>query len=226
MTCAYARHSFWPPIGCGWPNLLLDGYNLPATGGFLPLGLVGHTADLAPDCVPERAQELLAEAGYPGGQGMPVLQCVESRQSGLWRAASELLREQWRRNLGVIIHSKPVSRRVIIDRLYGDAIPQISFLGWRADYPDPDNFMRLAPIEHQTGWRNPEYDRYVQEARTCLDRERRLALYQQADRLLMEEAPIVPLTYHRWQLLFKPWVQEHPASTMGFWDWKDVILAE
>ena len=94
---------------------------------------------------------------------------------------------------------------------------------WIADYPDPDSFLRVC-IRHRTRWRDENYDRLVAAARGAMDQGERITLYQQADRILVEEAPIVPLYYGCYHLLVKPWVRTCPTSPMHSWYWRDVIL--
>jgi oligopeptide transport system substrate-binding protein len=78
---------------------------------------------------------------------------------------------------------------------------------------------------YETGWwRNEAYDRLVEEARRVTDQEERMKLYGQADRILVEEAAIVPLTYLRAHLLVKPWVSKCPTPATGRRFWKDVII--
>jgi len=57
-----------------------------------------------------------------------------------------------------------------------------------------------------------------------MDQGERMRMYQQADRILVEEAPILPLLYERFHLLVKPWVKRFPTSPMKVWFWKDVII--
>jgi ABC-type oligopeptide transport system substrate-binding subunit len=64
----------------------------------------------------------------------------------------------------------------------------------------------------------------VEEARRITDQEERLTMYQQADRILVKEAAIVPLLYQRSHLLVKPWVSKYPTSAIESWFWKDVII--
>jgi oligopeptide transport system substrate-binding protein len=96
--------------------------------------------------------------------------------------------------------------------------------GWGADYPDPDNFLRVIPWKHLTGWQNETYERLIEEARGLADQRQRLQLYQQAERIMLEEAAVVPLYYDSWQHLLKPWVRRYPISGMKDSFWKDVIL--
>ena len=97
-------------------------------------------------------------------------------------------------------------------------------LSWGAAYPDPDFFMRVSPIQRDSRWRNETYDGVVEQARRVTDQGERMKLYGQADRILVEEAVILPLTYGRMHLLVKPWVRKFPTSAIKQWFWKDVVI--
>ena len=83
--------------------------------------------------------------------------------------------------------------------------PHIFLSGWVPDYPDPDSFLRASHIRY-TRWQNRDYDRLIDEARQTMDQEKRMDLYEQADKLLIEKAVVIPLTYEQLHLLVKPWV--------------------
>lgn len=97
-------------------------------------------------------------------------------------------------------------------------------MGWIADYPDPDNFLRVGLRRTVVKWQNKAYDRLVEEARVVTDQGERMKLYGQADRILVEEAAIIPLTHGRLHLLVKPWVSKYPIPPTGGGFWKDVII--
>ena len=97
-------------------------------------------------------------------------------------------------------------------------------LGWVADYPDPDSFLRASLIQRNTGWRDPTYDGQVERARRSTDQAERMKLYAQADRILIEEAVLLPVSYGRNHLLVKPWVSRYPTSAIGKLFWKDVVI--
>ncbi len=105
-----------------------------------------------------------------------------------------------------------------------DHPPQILNLMWTADYPDPDNFLRVCRIRTWGGWQNETYDRLVERAQQVMDQGERMKLYRQADRLLIEEAPVLPLTYERRHLLVKPWVSRYPTSPIQSAFWKDAVI--
>ncbi len=102
--------------------------------------------------------------------------------------------------------------------------PEIFLMGWSADYPDPDNFLRLTlsrlPIQN---W-NPAYEQLVEDARRITVQGQRIERYQQADRILIEEAALMPLSYGRWHLLVKPWVKQFPISPIVGMYLKDVLM--
>ena len=93
-----------------------------------------------------------------------------------------------------------------------------------ADFPDPDNFLRLGSFRNNSGWQNEAYERLIQQAREMMDQEGRMALYRQAEQILVEEAPIIPLLDGRLSMLIKPWVRRFPTSPVKWWHWKDVVI--
>ena len=97
-------------------------------------------------------------------------------------------------------------------------------IGWVADFYDPDYVLRVGVQEHQPGWRNEAYDDLIEKARRVTDQAQRLALYSQADRILMSEAVLIPMAYARGHRLVKPWVKRYPVSPRKNWFWKDVII--
>jgi ABC-type transport system substrate-binding protein len=65
---------------------------------------------------------------------------------------------------------------------------------------------------------------FVEDAQRALDQVERMKLYGQADKILVEEAPILPLTYARFHVLVKPWVRKYLTPPLRWWFWKDIIL--
>lgn len=203
-------------------DIVLRGYASPATGGFVPPGMPGHSAEIGWPYDPEAARHLLAEAGYPGGAGFPPIDMPAIRG---WEPSAEYLAAQWCENLGVEITWATMHYLDHVDRLEQD-FPHLYLRGWLADYPDPDNFLRLAVsgIRGYTGWHNQTYDRLVGEAKRVMDQEGRMKLYRRADELLVEEAAIMPLLYGRANLLVKPWVRNYLVPPIGAAPWKHVII--
>jgi oligopeptide transport system substrate-binding protein len=201
-------------------DVIWRGYVFPATGGLIPPGMPGHSVGIGLSHDPRQARRLMAEAGYPGGRGFHVGEVLTPHER---EPLSRHLRAQWQENLGVEITWQPMEYGAFAERLYREP-PHMHLGRWTADYPDPDNFLRVGAAFAAPGWRNENYAGLVQEARRSMDQEERMDLYKRADKILVEEAVIVPLNYVRWHLLTKPWVRKHPTSPTYSWFWKEVII--
>jgi ABC-type oligopeptide transport system substrate-binding subunit/DNA-binding SARP family transcriptional activator len=202
-------------------DVTLRGYAFPATGGFVPPGMPAHSPGIGLPYDPEGARHLLAEAGYPGGRGFPAMDCLARDDPG-----HDLLREylgaQWLEILGVETTWEEIEWSRFAYRI-SENTPHLWMVGWWADYPDPDDYLRVV-WWFPPGWQNEAYDRLVEGARRATDQEGRMRMYQQADATLVEEAPVLPLAYLRFHMLVKPWVRRYLTSPLRWWFWKDVIL--
>ncbi|HNT54822.1 MAG TPA: hypothetical protein PKG95_08935, partial [Anaerolineaceae bacterium] len=91
--------------------------------------------------------------------------------------------------------------------------------GWCADYPDPENFLDLlfhsASEFNPTGYNNPEVDALLEQARSEPDPAVRIELYQQAERLIIEDGAVLPMFHSRMNQLVSPRVQGYTISPMG-----------
>jgi ABC-type transport system substrate-binding protein len=73
-------------------------------------------------------------------------------------------------------------------------------------------------------WHNDTYLTLVEEARQLTNQAERMRLYQQADKILVEEAAIIPLYYHQAHSLVKSWISRFPTSPLSLVFWKDVVI--
>jgi ABC-type oligopeptide transport system substrate-binding subunit/DNA-binding SARP family transcriptional activator len=202
-------------------DIVMRGYELPATGGFVPPGMPGHSAGIAQPYDPDLARQLLADAGYPGGRGLPAVVLVPYTRL---IPNSKYLEAQWREILGAeIVQWKEDDRPP----------PHVVLEGWGADYPDPDVFLRVAlqsaqyswqTLHNRNWWQNDTYDRLIERARRIPDQAERMKLYARAERILLDEAAIMPLSYERGHILVKPWVSKYPTSAINLHFWKDVVI--
>jgi ABC-type oligopeptide transport system substrate-binding subunit/serine/threonine protein kinase len=201
---------------------MTQGIVFPAVGGMVPPGIFGYAPGIALPYDPELAKLRLAEGGYPEGSGLPPIEMV-ALESSLAREIMEYFTAQWKEILGVHVS--------IIFGNYGKFFeyielkhPSIWMMGWTADYPDPDSFLRYATWLANGGWRNERYESLVQEARRITDQESRMELYRQAEQILVDEAPVVPVHYGRQQMLIKTWLPGMRASMITGNILKDVII--
>jgi len=202
-------------------NVVLGGYVFPATGGVVPPGMPGHSAGIALPYDPEGARKLLAEAGYPDGRDFPTIQCLAPTPVD---AIKEYLLAQWRDNLGVEVEWESIKWSEFIERFYGEETHDMGWYGGIADYPDPNCFLCKNLTVWMEKWQNVRFDNLIERARVVTAQEKRMKLYKQADKILVEEAAVMPLNYGRWHIFVKPWVSKCPTSAIYIYRWKDIII--
>ncbi|MFN2138027.1 MAG: ABC transporter substrate-binding protein, partial [Candidatus Promineifilaceae bacterium] len=175
----------------------------PATGGFVPPGIFGHVPDIALPFDLDRARELLAEAGYPEGKGLPPLSAIVLPVEA--QRFPKYALKCWEDELGVRITWREAAESEYFETIQSER-PHIYNLAWSADYPDPDNFLRVA-VHKETPWRHKKYESLISEARVLGDNSSRLELYRMAEEILVQEAPLVPYYYFGVRSMVKPWVK-------------------
>ena len=148
---------------------------------------------------PELARKLLAEAGFPDGRGFPVVYYLYRSDQDLDQDLAVELQSIFRRELGVTVQLQKQEWTVLLDtqqRIDYD----ISRSSWVGDYNDPNTFMDMFVTDggnNETGWSNAHYDQLIAAAGRENDREKRFALFREAENILVtEEAPICPLYYY------------------------------
>ncbi|OYV01944.1 MAG: hypothetical protein CFE26_22515 [Verrucomicrobiales bacterium VVV1] len=143
------------------------------------------------------ARRLLAEAGFPEGRGFPKLSILYNTSEN-HRAIAEAVQQMWRRNLGVEIGLTNQEWKVYLDSQDTLAY-DLSRSGWIADYTDPNTFMEMWATgggNNDTGWSHPAYDKLVLAARNVGTNPERFAVYQQMEKILAEELPVIPIYFY------------------------------
>ena len=163
----------------------------PGANGYDPQTVIPYNIELA--------KELLAEAGYPNGEGFPVLEILFNTSED-HRKIALAVQQMWQANLGITVELVNQDWKVYLSReRSGDF--QISRAGWIGDYEDPNTFLdTLMPGRgnNKTGWANSEYEKLVKLANQTQDSDERYKLFQQAESILIDEMPIIPIyTYVR-----------------------------
>jgi ABC-type transport system substrate-binding protein len=189
---------------------------VPAADAIVPPGIPGFLPmDSTYQHNLERAQKLLADAGYPNGQGLPPLELLVYEESG---AGSQCLKACMAK-IGLKI------KEVKAAHLFNETDsalrgrPVIYEMGWIADFPDPDNFLR--PLFHSTspvnlsGYDNPEVDRMLDQAWTETSYSVRNKLYHKIEKIILRDSPIIPLYYGKSQYLVRPNVRGLRVSPLG-----------
>ena len=148
---------------------------------------------------PKAAQLALSEAGYPGGEKFPQLELLYNSSDG-HRKIAEAIQQMWKTTLGIDIRLTNTDWKVYLSRT-SNLDFDIARAGWIGDYPDPNTFLDMMLTgggNNRTGWSNPKYDQLIEKAATLNDQEKRFQVFQDAERILDREAPLLPIyTYTR-----------------------------
>jgi oligopeptide transport system substrate-binding protein len=190
---------------------------------FVPAGLRGYEGPHGLAFDPAAAKKLLAEAGYPGGKGFPKTELVYNT-SELHRVITQAVQQMWKEHLGIQVELANVEWKVYLAR-QSTLDYQISRAGWIGDYVDPNTFLDLWKTgggNNQTGWSNPRYDQLIDQATRLVDTKERMRALHDAETILLDEAPVLPLfTYVNKGMLSKKvtgWypniLDQHPLKSI------------
>ena len=189
----------------------------PGTAGYTPRArLTGG--------VPE-ARRLLAEAGFPGGRGFPVLELLYNTQLNHRRIA-ETIQQMWRKNLGIDIRLRNEEWKVYLDSQHTQNF-DLERAGWIADYVDPHVFLEIWETgngNNDTLWSNAAYDRLVHAALAAKDDRERYEIYQGMDAILVDECPVIPIYYYTRIYALNPKVKGWWPTLIDDHPWKYVYL--
>ncbi len=204
-------------------NRLWKGFSVPASGGMVPPGIPGHVPDIGAPFDPALARQKASEAGFLDESDWPKFELLVSDGQNIG-GIFDAFAEQWQEFLGLTVSITQTDFNTVLEREDKDPAP-LMVMGWAADYPDPDTFLRVGSWRLNSRWRHAEYEQLVERARRITDRIHRLAVYRQAERLLVVEAPVIPISYGLNHTLIKPWFESWP-SNLNFFILKDVVMYE
>ncbi len=201
----------------GIAKVLLQKMVIPAKG-ILPPEMPGYNENLqglAYD--PEMAQKLLAESSYKEASKLPPIVFGISG-TGDTDPLAAALTEMYADILGVDIEINQVSWDAFQEDLYNHVF-QMFMLGWVADYPDPENFLDVLfhsnSEQNHARYRNPQLDAILEQARGEADHDKRMELYRQAEEIIVQDAPWVPIYHGINYVLVKPYLEGLTVTPQG-----------
>lgn len=197
----------------------------PVARSFIPPMQTGYRSSASiPEDI-ERARELLAEAGYPDGKNFPTLTILYNTDEDHQKIAL-VIQQMWKKALNIQVKLENQEWKVFFasQRTGNYDIVRGSLSG---DFYDPKNFMDVFRADNgnnRTGWANAEYEALIQQAEQTSDQSKRFALFQQAEAILLAEAPIMPIYTYTSNALVAESVKEWHNNIMDYWSYKHVYL--
>ena len=191
----------------------------PKTAGFSP------SQGLMEDV--EKAQALLAEAGFPEGKGFPEFTLLYNTSES-HKAIAQVIQQMWRQHLGIRVRLQNQEwQTYMISRRGLDF--DVARAGWAGDYADPHNFLDLhlsTGGNNHTGWGSEAYDKLIQRAAGETDTRERFSLYDQAEKILTDEMPLIPIYWYTRNYLLDPSVKGWHPNILDRHDYSEVYLEE
>ena len=188
---------------------------------FIPPGMPGYDeGDTFQKYDVAAAKTLLAGSKYANSDAMKSIKFTYNA-SARNKTRVEWVQQQWKTNLGIDVALDPVDSTTFSQLVKkAETTPPLFLLGWCADYPDQQDWLTTvfhsASTVTRTGYNNPQFDALVKAADKEADAKKRDDTYQQASRLLSQDAPVAFLYYSAKKSLFKPWVKGVKQTAMDF----------
>jgi len=169
----------------------------------------------------DRARQLLAEAGYPDGKGLPEIEYWTATAANS-QEQTEMLQRQLKR-IGVRLNVRLVDFSQLIEAVHRKKAQMFSF-AWGSDYPDAENNLALfygpneAPGSNSFNYKNPEYDKLYLKIRGMEPSPERTKIYEQMRDMVLFDCPYIGSLARTRSYLIQPWLKNcKPIET--WWDW-------
>ena len=188
--------------------------------GVIPPGFPAYNPNLVGlEYEPELAKKLLADSQYADPDTRPPIVITIPGTGGTPSLSLEVVMEMWRQILGVEVEIRQVEWATYLKDLDKQSFQSFAGLGWEADYPDPQDFLDIlfhteSGINHG-GYSNVEVDAILEEARVEPDVARRMALYNKAEQMIVDDAAWVPMWFEgERHVLIKPHIKGFKMTPM------------
>ena len=203
--------------------------------GFAPEGIYpGYPQVKVEGFNPEKAKQLLAEAGFRDSSGkfdpskFPVADVeLTYNTSESNRQVAEFIQAQWKQNLGITIPLKNVEWKTFLDMRSKLEYKGFARAGWVGDYMDPYTFLTLFSVaghDNGTGWLDQKYVQMLRAANREPDQLKRYAMLAKAEEYLVAEQPIIPLATNATNWMKKPYVKGLYPNPGTLHPWKYVYI--
>jgi oligopeptide transport system substrate-binding protein len=174
-----------------------------------PPDTLGYNPPKLFDYDPAKARELLAEAGYPNGEGWPGLEIIYNTQEA-HRKIAVAVQQMWKKELNIDVTISNQEWKVYLNSVSQRDF-QVARRGWIGDYVDANNFLDLFITDggnNNTGYASDEFDDIILNlAPKAKSRDERYGLFYKAETMMMNEMPIIPIYTYTSKHLVHPSVE-------------------
>jgi peptide/nickel transport system substrate-binding protein/oligopeptide transport system substrate-binding protein len=189
------------------------------TDHIIPLGMPGYTPrEISFGYQPEKAKEHLKEAGHPEGRGIQPIVFWSAAKSELAVKELEMVKAALSK-IGISIEIQYETNWPKFQELLSLKKASMFMYAWYADFPDPDNFLGILfhskSKYNYTAYHNPEVDRLLDHARVERDYLKRMEMYRKIEGMILDDAPIVPMVNHLFQMVYQPYVRGVEVNALG-----------
>jgi oligopeptide transport system substrate-binding protein len=192
----------------------------PGTGGYTPPSAASYQLD------PDGARRLMAEAGYPGGRGFPVVELMLVGNDPQTVKMGEVVQAGWRDVLGITAELSPTERKVYLDAERTKHY-QMIIESWGCPWNDPSAYYQTGQSgnpNNDSGWSDAEFDRAYRAAELSPDGPTRFRAFDVQESRMAEGVPYLPLYYENSAVLVRPEVRGWAGNSMGHIEWKEISL--
>lgn len=172
----------------------------------------------------EEAKKLLADAGYPNGEGFPAVEIIYNTSEG-HKAIAEAIQAMWKTNLGINVELRNEEWKVF-QTTRNQKQYVIARHGWIGDYVDPMTFLDMWVTgggNNDADYSNPKYDEAIAKAKSSVGAERDQAMLE-AEKILMEDMPVMPIYYYTNAVMMRENIKNAPKSPLGPVDYKEAYV--
>lgn len=196
-----------------------------ATGALTPPNTLGYTSRSQIVFDAEKARQLLADAGYPDGKDFPIVELMYNNNED-HRKVAEAIQQMWKKHLNINVKLKNQEWKVFLHEVKS-LNHDIARMGWVGDYIDPNTFLGVFTSDsgdNRTGWKNNQYDDLLKMAATIINKEERFEILKQAEAILLDEAPLIPLYNYTTNNLISTQVKGYHQNILDYYSYKHLYL--
>ena len=192
---------------------------------FTPPNTGGYTTEIKLPYNPDLARQLLAEAGFPGGEGFPKFELLFNTSES-HATIAVAIQQMWKEVLGIEIGLYNQEWKVYLATRKARKF-DIVRAAWIGDYVDPNTFLSLVTSDNgnnHSNWGDSKFDDLIRQAASEQDQATRFALFQKAEKILIDEMPVIPIYFYVRSTLIDEAVKGWYPNILDYHPYQDVYL--